>query len=276
MVQDWNDDDTPKLEGHRGNLETWQICNWAKNLDYRAGEDDELTFNCESVKITRAEEKSYAALFKKPRTGKNGYRTIGLGSWNKRCELSTHAYDGDEILSANEVDTDQEDQQINSHPGKTDGLRDRREERPQKRMRLKEVVVFEVRDRRTVHTKLKTPNALTKTQVKARRLILEDGSSTKSSVVASQGRLTSAKWAKLEAKTTVREKDGSSDSKMRLLTVVERRATRKEKGKAIMTEEGIPERNPIPSAEARVNVPSEKPLEVLTVSSDIKEYSVAL
>lgn len=41
------------------------------------GYDSDLTFDSESVKVTRAEEKLYAVVFKNPRTGKNGYQTIG-------------------------------------------------------------------------------------------------------------------------------------------------------------------------------------------------------
>lgn len=77
MVQEWDDDDTPKLDGYQGNSENWQIWDWMKVLGYRADKDDDLTFDNESVKVTRAEEKTYAALFKKPRIGKNGYRTTG-------------------------------------------------------------------------------------------------------------------------------------------------------------------------------------------------------
>ncbi|OAE23482.1 hypothetical protein AXG93_285s1400 [Marchantia polymorpha subsp. ruderalis] len=114
-------------------------------------------------------------------------------------------------------------------------------------------------------------------KVKAQGLILEDDSS----VVASQGYLTSAEWAEVEADTVVREKDGPSkkyirSSKMRPLAVKKRRATRKEKGKVIMTEEGTPKRNPVPSAEAIVIDSLEKPAEVLTMSSDTEEYPVAL
>ncbi|OAE30251.1 hypothetical protein AXG93_2956s1010 [Marchantia polymorpha subsp. ruderalis] len=43
-----------------------------------AGEDGDLTFDSESVKVTRSEEKTDAALFKKSRTSKNGYQTTGV------------------------------------------------------------------------------------------------------------------------------------------------------------------------------------------------------
>lgn len=53
--------------------------------------------------------------------------------------------------------------------------------------------------------------------------------------------------------------------------MVKRWATRKEKGKAIMKEEGTSTRNQVPSAEARVRVTSKNSTEVLTVSLDIEE-----
>ncbi|OAE24377.1 hypothetical protein AXG93_4343s1460 [Marchantia polymorpha subsp. ruderalis] len=186
----------------------------------RAVEDGDLTFDTKSVKITRAEEKSYAALFKNARTGINGYRTIGrMGllsdAEKKKFPLQTHAQDGEEILSANEVDTDQEDEQIDSIPGRIDGPRDKREERPWKRRKLQEVAVSKARDCRPVSTKLMMPNARARMKLKARRLILKSDSSTESSVAASQGRLTSTEWAELEAETDVREKDGPSEKDLR-------------------------------------------------------------
>lgn len=41
-----------------------------------AGDDGDLTFNSESVRVTRDEERAYVDMFKHPRTGKNGYRTV--------------------------------------------------------------------------------------------------------------------------------------------------------------------------------------------------------
>lgn len=53
-------------------------------------------------------------------------------------------------------------------------------------------------------------------------------------------------------------------------------ATRKEKGKAIMTEEVTTGRDQVPSAENRVGIPLEKPGEVLAVSSDTVKDPVVL
>ncbi|OAE24885.1 hypothetical protein AXG93_2931s1280 [Marchantia polymorpha subsp. ruderalis] len=95
------------------------------------------------------------------------------------------------------------------------------------------------------------------TKVKARRLILEADSSTESSVDASQGCHTLEEEAELEVETVVREKDGPLEkdiqtSEKRYSAGMKRRATRKEKGKNIMTDEGTQERNQVPLAEAKV------------------------
>ncbi|OAE22907.1 hypothetical protein AXG93_557s1060 [Marchantia polymorpha subsp. ruderalis] len=92
--------------------------------------------------------------------------------------------------------------------GQTDGSKDRGEERPRKRRKLHEVAVFKMRDCQLIPTKLRTPNARARTKMKAQRLILEDGSSTESSVAASQGRLTSAEWLELEVEAAAIKEDG--------------------------------------------------------------------
>lgn len=53
--------------------------------------------------------------------------------------------------------------------------------------------------RSLVPTKLRTANVRARKKMKVRRLIIVDDSNTEGSVVASQGRLTSAEWAELEA-----------------------------------------------------------------------------
>ncbi|OAE33889.1 hypothetical protein AXG93_3037s1120 [Marchantia polymorpha subsp. ruderalis] len=54
------------------------------------------------------------------------------------------------------------------------------------------------------------------------------------------------------------------------------RATRKEKSKAIMTKEVPPVRDKVSSADIRMKAPLERPVEVLAVSSDTKEDSMAV
>lgn len=84
MVQKCNDGSTLDADGHWGNTEQWQIFNWERVLGRCAGENDDLTFDNESVKVTRVKEKTYAGLFKKPRTGKNEYWTTGYHNCLRR------------------------------------------------------------------------------------------------------------------------------------------------------------------------------------------------
>ncbi|OAE33216.1 hypothetical protein AXG93_3105s1240 [Marchantia polymorpha subsp. ruderalis] len=91
--------------------------------------------------------------------------------------------------------------------------------------------------------------------MKARQLILENGSSTESSVVASQGHLTLTEWAELEAEAAGTKEDGFlkknlQPSESRPLVAVKSSALRKDKEKVVVMEEEIQERNPSPSAEA--------------------------
>lgn len=73
MIQEWNDKSETNADGFRGNPALWQIWDWEKVMGRCVGEDGDLTFDSESVKVTRAEEKTYAVQFEKPRSGKNGY-----------------------------------------------------------------------------------------------------------------------------------------------------------------------------------------------------------
>lgn len=76
IVQEWDNGGLPKPLGYRGNLETWQFWDWKKVLGHCIGDDGDLTFDSESVKITREKKKAYMTLFKHSCPGKNGYRTI--------------------------------------------------------------------------------------------------------------------------------------------------------------------------------------------------------
>lgn len=68
-----------------------------------------------------------------------------------------------------------------------------------------------VRLRRPVPMKLKSTNVRACTKMKARRLIIDDDSSTEGSVAALQGRPTSAEWAELEAGVVGTEEEGPSE-----------------------------------------------------------------
>ncbi|OAE33775.1 hypothetical protein AXG93_1671s1020 [Marchantia polymorpha subsp. ruderalis] len=76
IVQEWDNNGLPKPPGYWKNPETWQIWDRKKVLGRCAGDDGDLTFDNENVRVTREEERAYATLFKHSCTGKNGYRII--------------------------------------------------------------------------------------------------------------------------------------------------------------------------------------------------------
>ncbi|OAE31242.1 hypothetical protein AXG93_2356s1070 [Marchantia polymorpha subsp. ruderalis] len=101
--------------------------------------------------------------------------------------MQTHAQEGEEVVSVNEINTDQEDEQINLPLWRTERSKYRREERPRKRRKLPEVAETEERERMTVPINFKSFNARARTKVKPRQLILEADRSTESKAAASQG-----------------------------------------------------------------------------------------
>ncbi|OAE21953.1 hypothetical protein AXG93_242s1360 [Marchantia polymorpha subsp. ruderalis] len=114
--------------------------------------------------------------------------------------------------------------------------------------------------------------------MKGRRLILEADNNTESRAAVSRGRPTPEAGAKLNM---MREKEAPVKkerwtSAVSPTPVVSSRVTRKEKGKAIMTEEVPPGRDEITSAGIRMKTPLERPAEVLTMSSNIEDDPVAL
>ncbi|OAE31229.1 hypothetical protein AXG93_1293s1060 [Marchantia polymorpha subsp. ruderalis] len=76
IIQEWDDNGLPKPPGYRGHPDTSEIWDYKKVLGQCASDNGDLTFDSDSVRITRDEERAYADLFKHPRTGKNEYRTV--------------------------------------------------------------------------------------------------------------------------------------------------------------------------------------------------------
>ncbi|OAE26578.1 hypothetical protein AXG93_269s1030 [Marchantia polymorpha subsp. ruderalis] len=190
--------------------------------------------------------------------------------------MQTHAQEGEEVVSANEVNTDLEDKQISLPPKRIERHRGRHESRPRKRRRTHEVAVYEERVRWATPIKLKSPNSRARSKMKARQLIQEADSSTESMADASQGRSTPEAGVELNR---MREKEALVEKDLRTSAVsptpiMSSRATRKEKGKAIMTEEVPPGGDKVPSVGIRMKAPLERP--VLAVSSDTEEDPVAL
>ncbi|OAE20188.1 hypothetical protein AXG93_3802s1010 [Marchantia polymorpha subsp. ruderalis] len=56
-------------------VERWIIADWEQVLGRCAGEGGHLLFDSESIKVTKEEEISFAALFKSSKSNKNGYKT---------------------------------------------------------------------------------------------------------------------------------------------------------------------------------------------------------
>lgn len=136
----------------------------------------------------------------------------------------------------------------------------------------------EERIRRTASIKLRSPNSRARSKMKGRRLILEADNNTESRAAVLRGRPTPEAGAKLNM---MREKEAPVKkerwtSAVSPTPVVSSRVTRKEKGKAIMTEEVPPGRDEITSAGIRMKTPLERPAEVLTMSSNIEDDPVAL
>ncbi|OAE31812.1 hypothetical protein AXG93_1838s1220 [Marchantia polymorpha subsp. ruderalis] len=114
--------------------------------------------------------------------------------------------------------------------------------------------------------------------MKARRLILEEDSSTESRGAAWRGCL--PREAGPEA-TAFREKEAPAGKKPKTTEVkstpVEPSwATRKDKGKAVLTEEVPSRQDEVPSAGITMKTYRERTAEVLAVSSDIEEDPLAL
>lgn len=75
MVQEWSDKSASDADGLQGNLALLKIWDW-KNVMGGVRDKIEISLLTVSVKVTRAQEKTYAIIFKKPRTCKIGYQTI--------------------------------------------------------------------------------------------------------------------------------------------------------------------------------------------------------
>ncbi|OAE27306.1 hypothetical protein AXG93_2817s1110 [Marchantia polymorpha subsp. ruderalis] len=61
--------------GYRPHPERWQVSDWEQVLGRCEGKEGNLLFECESVHVSKEEEISFGALFKKCKSRKNGYKT---------------------------------------------------------------------------------------------------------------------------------------------------------------------------------------------------------
>ncbi|OAE19727.1 hypothetical protein AXG93_2958s1010 [Marchantia polymorpha subsp. ruderalis] len=243
--------------------------NWTSKAIGRCADDDgDLTFDSESVRVTRDEERAYVALFKHPCSGKNGYRTvwyhdrlrrnvamalmqilrpsrptymmtwhvgfveralrgdrihwarifktttrqhIGLIPEGYACYLSSFfinfyrgmgiltlvenrdfpprevPQEGEEVVLANEVNSDLEVKPRNSLKQRRKRSRGRQDSQPRKRRSIDEAAVVEKRLRRAAPIEMRSPDFWSRSKMKVMRLILEEYSSTESRRAATRG-----------------------------------------------------------------------------------------
>ncbi|OAE32877.1 hypothetical protein AXG93_3052s1070 [Marchantia polymorpha subsp. ruderalis] len=114
--------------------------------------------------------------------------------------------------------------------------------------------------------------------MKARRLILEEYSSTKSRAATSRERPTREAGT---GRNTVRKKEASAGkrpltSEVRSTPIEPSRATKKDKGKAVLTKEVPPKQDKVPSACIRMKISRNRTVEVLALLSDTKQDPAAL
>ncbi|OAE32880.1 hypothetical protein AXG93_3052s1100 [Marchantia polymorpha subsp. ruderalis] len=180
----------------------------------------------------------------------NFYRGMGLLTIadSRNFSLQDVAPEGEEVVSANEVDSYPEDESRKLPQQRRKRLRGKQESQPRKRRRIDEAAVAEDCWRRVALLKLRLSNSRAWSKMKPRRLILEEDSSTESRGVASRGRPSRGE-AEPEA-TTVREKEapegkGPWTLEVRSTPVEPSRATRKDKEKAVLTEEVTPRQNEV-------------------------------
>ncbi|OAE33259.1 hypothetical protein AXG93_1200s1210 [Marchantia polymorpha subsp. ruderalis] len=85
MVREWQEERDQPTRGFRPHVEQWVIADWEQVLGRCAGEDEHLLFDSESIKVTKQEEISFAALFKSSKSSKNG----NPGRYVKDVEVDT-------------------------------------------------------------------------------------------------------------------------------------------------------------------------------------------
>lgn len=134
---------------------------------------------------------------------------------SREFSLRTVAQEGEEVVSANEVDMDPEDELRNSPKERRKWPRGRHDSQPRKRRkrrkrkRIDEVTVAALIEfissnlRRAALIELRSSNSRAKSKMKARRLILEADSSIESRAVVSKERPTREAGSKVNI---VREK----------------------------------------------------------------------
>ncbi|OAE18885.1 hypothetical protein AXG93_3022s1090 [Marchantia polymorpha subsp. ruderalis] len=188
IVQEWYNNGLPKPPSYRGNLETGQIWDCKKVLERCADDDGDFTFDRESVRQHIGLIQEGSACYLSPFLI-NFYRGMDLLTVDESRVflLRNVAEEGEEVVSANEVDTDPEGELHNLPQQRRKRPKGKQESRPRKRRRIDEAVVAEERWRRAASLELRLTNSRAKSKIKASRLILEADSSTESRAATSRG-----------------------------------------------------------------------------------------
>ncbi|OAE18236.1 hypothetical protein AXG93_2027s1000 [Marchantia polymorpha subsp. ruderalis] len=186
--------------------------------------------------------------------------------------------EGEETVLANEVNAD-----LESEPQSTPQQRRKRprgwhDPQPRKKRQVDEASVREVRLQRTALFALRNPDSRARSKMKARRLILDEDSSPERSGTR---RKDCSNQEARSAGRVAQGEDGSAKKKScleegRSSPVGKARASRKEKGKAVLTEDIPLKRWDVPRERTQRERPEEEAAEILTVSSDTEEDPVAL
>ncbi|OAE25200.1 hypothetical protein AXG93_2787s1030 [Marchantia polymorpha subsp. ruderalis] len=87
MVREWQKERDQPTRGFRPHVERWAIEDWEQVLGRCAGEDGHLLFDSESIKVTKEEEISFAALFKSSKSSKNGYVRLAVVNKLTKAQL---------------------------------------------------------------------------------------------------------------------------------------------------------------------------------------------
>ncbi|OAE21958.1 hypothetical protein AXG93_242s1420 [Marchantia polymorpha subsp. ruderalis] len=146
--------------------------------------------------------------------------------------------EGEEVVLANEVNSDLEGEPLSSPQQRRKRPRGRQDSQPRKKRRINEAIVEEVRLQRTALIAMRAPDFRV--------------------------------WSKMKTrKKSCIEEDRSTSVEKSL-------ASRKDKGKAILTEDVPLKRRDLPKEKIQREGPRVEAVEVLTVSSDTEEDPVAL
>ncbi|OAE27605.1 hypothetical protein AXG93_2520s1010 [Marchantia polymorpha subsp. ruderalis] len=153
----------------------------------------------------------------------------------------------EEVVLAIEVNSDLEGKPCDSPQERRKRSKGRQDSQPRKKQRFNEAAVAEERLRRAAPIEMRSPDFWARSKMKAKRLILEKDSSTKSQRVAARGRFVQEVGPMV---ITAREKEVLMGKKPRITKeqpthVKPQRASKKDKGKAVLIEEVPPRQNEV-------------------------------